>query len=211
MSPVLPEIISLTTMCSAGCSHCPYSNSELPKLFLKTSSINHIANTTSSSLIILTGGEPLQHPELTNILINLSNNHTPFRLATGGFINLNPWIDLFHSLHEKRIFQGVSLGTDVISQRVSSSKWVKTWILNIQLLQMHNVPYSLTMTIDPHLDFKWFDLWQWKRFNKGKPEFIYLRYLDEKRKKLWIQKIIKTFDALPIIEDHLSYLCDASA
>ncbi|MGK5594769.1 MAG: radical SAM protein [Parachlamydiaceae bacterium] len=99
MRSLLPDIISLTTMCTAGCSHCPYSNPELPKLFLDTSSIKHIANTTSSSLIILTGGEPLLHPAITSILVDLSHDYNPFRLTTGGFIDFSPWVALFHFIY----------------------------------------------------------------------------------------------------------------
>ncbi|MGK5594770.1 MAG: hypothetical protein ACSNEK_05355 [Parachlamydiaceae bacterium] len=54
------------------------------------------------------------------------------------------------------------------------------------------------MTIDPYLDFKWFDLWQWKEFNKENPEFIYLRYLDNENKKRWIKKIVETFNDIPL-------------
>lgn len=204
-----PKIISLTTMCSAGCSHCPYSNPKLAKLYLKQSSIIKIVNLTSEKLIMLTGGEPLQHPEIAEILKHFLNSLTPFRLATGGFIDFKPWINQLEFLYKRHILQGISIGTDVISQRVSSAKWVKIWISNIQLLQNHRIPYSLTMTIDPELEFKWLNIWKCKIFKSAKPSFIFLRYLNKQTKNLWVEKIAKTFDSIPIIEDCFNYLLES--
>ncbi len=206
MTSTFPEIISLTTLCTAGCSHCPYADSNLQKLFLSPSIVSQIANNSSQKLIILTGGEPMLHPKISEVLEGFSDSSIPFRVATGGFVDLRPWVHQFKDLKRKGILQGISVGTDVISQRVSSSKWVNIWKSNILLLQENKIPYSLTMTIDSEFKFTWFDVWSWKGFQCSNPDFIYLRYSDPNDRKFWIKKIEKRFECVPVVTDNLNHL-----
>jgi len=61
----------LTTKCSSGCMHCPFSNPGLEKLFLAPATVQKIMSQSSEGLTILSGGEPFEHPEISEILKNL--------------------------------------------------------------------------------------------------------------------------------------------
>jgi organic radical activating enzyme len=89
-------------------------------------------------LTVISGGEPFEHPQIFEILRRLSNQSNYFRIATGGFIDLTPWIDILKSLsYKKGTLQGISMGTDVLSTRVRHSRWVPTWRKNISLFHPH--------------------------------------------------------------------------
>lgn len=193
----------LTTKCSAGCSHCPFSDPELDKLFLNRKTIKKILARSNNKLTIFSGGEPFEHPEISKILLDLRKQKIPFRIATGGFVDLAPWLENLKLLvHPFGTLQGISMGTDVLSSRVKHSNWAHTWKNNIHLLYSNNIPYSLTFTAGNDLDFSRLNLWRWPALFKSKPEFIYLR-ANSIFMKEWNKKIQKTFKYIPIIEDDL--------
>ncbi len=193
--------IMTTTQCSGGCTHCPFSNPLLDKLFLPTESIVSLVN-QSEKLAILSGGEPFEHPEILKILIELSTTIIPFRIATGGFIELDKWIDKLKELSQSNIaFKGISMGTDVLSNRVLHSNWVPVWQHNINSLIDAKIPFSLTLTIDSEFELNRFNLFSWTEIFKDMPEFIYLRYRGDE--DIWIKRIKDGFENAPILLDKI--------
>jgi organic radical activating enzyme len=77
----IANTIMLTTKCSSGCRHCPFSDPNLEKLFLTRSAIQNIVNQLPDKLAVLSGGEPFEYPEISEILTDLSQQTTPFRIA----------------------------------------------------------------------------------------------------------------------------------
>jgi len=155
-------------------------------------------------LAVLSGGEPFEHPEISEILKNLSKQTIPFRIATGGFVDLTPWINKLKFLSRPTgTLQGISMGTDVLSSRVNHSKWAPIWKNNIRLFFESQIPYSLTFSIGPDLDFTRLNLWKWTDLFDGKPEFIYLRYSKKELLQEWLHKIQSNFEAIPIIQDDI--------
>lgn len=196
--------IMLTTKCSGGCSHCPFSNPDLEKLFLAPNIIETIINQSPGRLAILSGGEPFEHPMISDILTNLGKQTLPFRIATGGFIDLNPWIaTLKHLSRIKGGLQGISLGTDVLSTRVTHSNWVPIWKNNIQLFFEFQIPYSLTFSIENDFDVTRLNLWDWADQFNGKPDFIYIRYSNDILLQKWMGPVIDSFKGIPIIYDNI--------
>lgn len=207
MSNAVAKTVMMTTKCSGGCSHCPFSNSSLEKLFLPTERIIKILNQTTEKLAILSGGEPFEHPDISEILTHLSEIKTPFRIATGGFVDLDPWVnELIYLSNHNNAFKGISLGTDVLSNRINHSDWVPIWERNVHLLIQAQVSFSLTLTISPDFQLDQFDLFSWTETFKGMPEFIYLRHLNDEYHDIWIEKIHATFEKTPIIRDDISSL-----
>lgn len=205
MSSEIANTIMLTTKCSAKCNHCPFSNPRIEHLFLDVERLQTILSQSEAKLTILSGGEPFEHTEISKILTTLSLQKIPFRIATGGFVDLTPWIDVLKLLSNSfNCLEGISMGTDVLSSRVNHSRWVPIWVNNIQLFFRFKISYSLTFTLETDVDFFRFDLWKWSNFFKDKPKFIYLRYPEEVLLKDWIKKINKTFGNIPIIKDKLS-------
>jgi len=199
------KTIMLTTKCSSGCMHCPFSNPDLEKLFLAPTVIQKIMSQSLETLIVLSGGEPFEHPEISQILINLSKQTTPFRIATGGFVDLGPWISKLKLLSRPSgVLQGISVGTDVLSSRVNHSNWIPVWKNNIRFFFEFQIPYSLTFSVGTDLDFTRLNLWKWADLFDGKPEFIYLRYSNKNALQEWVQKIQDTFESVPIIQDELT-------
>jgi len=142
----IANTIMLTTKCSSGCTHCPFSNPDLEKLFLAPTMVQKIMSQSSDRLTVLSGGEPFEHPQISEILTNLSKQTTPFRIAIGGFVDLNPWINKLKHLNLLGSFLGISMRTDVLSSRVNHSDWVPIWKNNIQLFFEFQIPYSLTFS-----------------------------------------------------------------
>lgn len=164
----------------------------------------------SGSLTILSGGEPFEHPEIAEILDTLGCQANPFRIATGGFIDLSPWIDQLCSLSRLRgPLEGISMGTDILSSRVDHSKWVSTWINNLQLFAKFQIPYSLTITLGSSLAFTRLDLGKWKALFEDKPQFIYLRHSREDFLDEWILNIRDVFGDIDIIQDEI--ICTRSS
>jgi pyruvate-formate lyase-activating enzyme len=205
MSNSVAKTVMMTTKCSGGCSHCPFSNPSLEPLFLPTETISRILNQTTEKLAILSGGEPFEHPEIMEILTKTSDAIIPFRIATGGFVPLDPWIEKLQTLSEQNTaFKGISIGTDVLSNRISHSNWVPIWKSNVQLLILAQVPFSLTLTISPEFQLDRFAFFSWKEIFKGMPEFIYVRHSNDGSQDIWTEKIQVTFGNVPIIQDDIS-------
>lgn len=198
----IADTILISTKCTAGCSHCPFSNSAIEHLFLSQKKINHILNASSNSLSVLSGGEPFEHPEIGVILLELYNQPKPFRIATGGFIDLKPWLKILTKLcRQDGPLLGISMGTDVLSSRVRHSNWVSVWKENINMFLEFQIPFSLTFTIDDSLNFSWFNIWEWTSHFESKPQFIYIRYTDNTLLDTWVEKIRQVFGLIDLIED----------
>lgn len=202
MSRNVANTIMLTTKCSSGCMHCPFSNPDLEKLFLTPTIVQRIMRQSPERLTVLSGGEPFEHPEISEILKKIGTESIPFRIATGGFVDLSPWINMLKFLSRPPgALQGISMGTDVLSSRINHSNWVPIWKNNIRLFFESQIPYSLTISIGSDLDFTRLNLWNWTGLFEGKPEFIYLRYDNNDLLHEWIKKIQNNFKAIPIIQD----------
>ncbi len=204
MSGELASTVLVTTKCSGGCQHCPFSNPDLEKLFLAPKLIKTIMTQTASRLTVLSGGEPFEHPQISEILTDLGKQTNSFRIATGGFVDLAPWVDKLKFLSRPAgPLRGISIGTDVLSSRVDHSKWIPIWKSNIRLFFESQIPYSLTFTTGSDLDFSRLDLWKWTGLFEGKPEFIYLRHAQDDLLDEWVRKLKDTFGDILIIHDEI--------
>ncbi len=78
--------------------------------------------------MVLSGGEPFEHPEILKILTSLPEVTTPFRIATGGFVKFDLWIEQLQILSKQNTaFKGISMGTDVLSNRINQ-EIVNSWV-----------------------------------------------------------------------------------
>ncbi len=193
--------ITLTTKCSGGCRHCPFSMEGLPPLSMEPSVAVKMSKQSNSQLLIFSGGEPFEHPDILILLQSLSLERKSFRIATGGFVDLSCWVETLKHLHFFGALQGISIGTDVISSRVNDARWVLPWKRNIQLLIKAKISFSLTITVGNDLVFTHFNLWEWDRRFVKNPEFIYVRYADEELAKEWTRQIATTFRGVNVVLD----------
>lgn len=193
----------ITTQCSGGCSHCLFASPELKRLNLDSSKVIELAHKTSSGMVIISGGEPFQHPEISKILADFRDSGLMFRVATGGFVDLSAWLEILSLLFREKRLQGISVGTDVISSRVISGKWDEIWKHNIHLLSINNIPFSFTLTIDYAFNFERSAFFEWISQKKYSPTFIYLRYQSECLANKWMKMIKEVLPNVPILPEHL--------
>ncbi|MFM6928170.1 MAG: radical SAM protein [Bdellovibrio sp.] len=132
--------------CSAGCSHCPFTKNDR---WFSVDEIVRQATLNESSYVTLTGGEPLEHPEIHKVVSKLQDLEIPFRLATGGHVDLA----FYNNIFENPLFLGISLGTDIVSVRNSSVPNKALWKSNLKYIYQRDIPWSLTVTLGEGLEF----------------------------------------------------------
>lgn len=172
---LVAETIYITTKCSGGCPHCPFNHPQMEKWHLELNAIKDLFDKLHSPLVVLSGGEFFEYDQIEPLLQYLAIVQKKYRIATGGHIDLSPYIALLKQLSIVGSFEGVSLGTDMILRQNNFNK-KETWIKNLNLLNQNQLPYSLTFTIldQDDLDIK-------EKFNilaqeNIRPQFIYLRH-----------------------------------
>lgn len=168
---------------------------------MSLSEITEILNQETHHIVILSGGEPFEHPQISEILDQLLAHQIFFRIATGGFLNLNKWVEKLSFFRKLGLLDGISLGSDVLTSRVKNSKHSEIWKQNIDLFTKYQIPYSITITLDHSLDFKYFDI-----FNKSSPfidllQFVYLRHPRDFILNKWVEMIRDAFGPIPLITD----------
>lgn len=166
--------IMVTTRCSAKCGHCPFSSPDLPELFLSREKIIEMLTKSDAALSVISGGEPFEHPDISGILQELTTVSSPFRIATGGFVDFAPYREKLVLLAKsKGGFQGISLGTDVLTQRCPDTHLAAAWRRNLAYLESDDIPYSLTITTGEPVDSALIE--DLPVHGSLKPQFIYLR------------------------------------
>lgn len=144
------ETLLITSRCSAGCLPCPFSQRTVPQRYLPAVDVVQRIRNSTAQLVVVTGGEPLEHPRFSEILErvregNAEASESQFRIATGGHIPLTEeWIV---SLMQTPAFAGISLGTDVLSALCPERDTHReVWKRNVALLNALEANYSLTIT-----------------------------------------------------------------
>lgn len=145
------ETLLITSRCSGGCLPCPFAQSNIPQRFLPAEEVVRKIRNSRAQLVVVTGGEPLEHPQFSEIIERVRESHanasqSRFRIATGGHIPLiRNWID---NLMRSPGFSGFSVGTDVLSDTCRNRiPHTKVWRENIALLNDMRTRYSLTVTV----------------------------------------------------------------
>lgn len=170
------ETLMLTTKCSAGCSHCPFSDPGMPALYLSRERMNAALRSGRPGLMVIAGGEPFEHPEIALILDDLCTHQTAFRIATGGHVDLRTWEkDLKRLASAGGGFQGISLGTDPLTPRCASSALAEQWRRNLRWLESARLPYSITVTLGDKLPPSFLGMLG-DELRGTSPEFIFLRH-----------------------------------
>ena len=132
--------------CSAGCSHCPFTKNDR---WFSVDEIVRQAMLNEAGYVTLTGGEPLEHPEIQKVASKLQDLEIPFRLATGGHVDLAS----YKYILENPLFLGISLGTDIVSVRNGSVANKALWKSNLKYIYQRDIPWSLTVTLGEGLEF----------------------------------------------------------
>ncbi len=154
-----------------------------------------------AGLLVISGGEPFEHPDILCFLDDLIHCQTPFRIATGGGISLTPYLShLVELARNNANFRGLSLGTDIISSRCTRPDLIWIWTENLQTLKKSSLSYSVTLTLGPGINEAVLDLLDCEA---SKPEFFYLRDVNHftESATLWKQKILAKFGEVEIIDD----------
>lgn len=134
------QILSINNICTAGCAHCSFvahgQHKSLKEVFSEIL-VGH------SPIIIVSGGEPFEHPEILSLLGLFSSlTRYTFRIATGGHISLLPYYKQLSSMNN---LSGISIGTDVLIRKNNADKAI--WYANLKLLKKCGINFSLTFTI----------------------------------------------------------------
>ncbi len=122
--------LMLTPRCSAGCEHCPFASQAMPPMDLSINDVeNWLQQNHAVPLVVVFGGEPLEHPRFSEVLQVLLVSKVTFRIATGGHPLVEPWIGVLKSIPE---FKGFSLGTDVL-KKLHGAQEVESWFAKFSL------------------------------------------------------------------------------
>lgn len=172
------ETLMITSLCSGGCNGCPFGTRELPQRWMGVDAIVERLKTSSHGLVVLTGGEPLEHPEFQALTQELVRQQagllTPFRLATGGHVLMPECVEEWARIPT---FEGISLGTDVLlmSEHTHSLRQA-IWRNNVRGLNEKNIPYSLTLSLRPqHAERALADILSQAKASGARPQFLFLR------------------------------------
>ena len=205
----------ITSRCSGGCLPCPFSKKDCPERYLPAEDVVSRLQSSKARLVVITGGEPLEHPQFLEILSRIQpSDFAPsqgrFRIATGGHVPLQESIK---KLKKSIGFAGFSMGTDVLSHACPKrSEHSLIWAKNVEGLNAAALPYSLTLTLhdskDSQLPFALIRaLHPLRRASVcgAKPEFIYVRVAtNQYALKEVIREISTTFDGIDVVLENLS-------
>lgn len=196
---IFAQTIAVTTKCSAGCNHCPFSDPQISKLNLELNDLCSLITKSKSPLLVLSGGEFFEYDQLESLFLYLEKSTKYYRIATGGHLDLKASICQLLSLPG---LQGVSLGTDVILRQTSKVK-IENWYRNLALFSKNKIPYSLTFTLLGN-DLPNLEKQVMKLSKKAiKPQFIYLRK-NSTINPLQVNQIKNIFANFSIIEEFIS-------
>lgn len=159
----------ITTQCSASCDHCLFANGAGAGQFISVQKVAQICAQAEQDVFVLTGGEPLDHPRLDQIVEVMEQSGRYFRIATGGH---RPVATILSQLKKSPHCLGLSMGTDILAH--GDSQAVVNWWTNIYQLVRQNYPFSLTITQTRHLDAIVAKLLA-RRVALDHCEFLYLR------------------------------------
>ncbi|MGP1370495.1 MAG: radical SAM protein [Eggerthia catenaformis] len=109
-----PELltIELTNNCVLRCKHCYMSAGEGELSFINDKLVKSIIEESeklSIPMIQLTGGEPLLHPHIFEIMNLINEKNIAIQLFTSGYIDSNDVIDKIVQLNNKKMIVQVSL------------------------------------------------------------------------------------------------------
>ena len=144
--------IHLTNRCNLSCSHCLFSSAPSEKDTLSLENITcHVkeAYALGCRLFVISGGEPLVHPELLSLVeMILALNDTEVVILTNGMLLENVFTDKAFPksrLHFQISLDGLPQEHDAIRGRGSFAKLEK----NIVWLQKTGYSFSLSLCLHP--------------------------------------------------------------
>jgi organic radical activating enzyme len=179
MKPFLTETLMITSRCSAGCLPCAFGNGTVEHRFLSVPRTLEKIRSSDAPLVVISGGEPFEHPHFAQLVHSLAKGHArgkPFRIATGGHRSMAEYLPQLKAIEG---FQGISLGTDVLSRICSNTKaYAHVWHENVRRLNEMQVPYSLTLTLHAAMtDAR--EVLKIAHRCGAQPEFVYLRVVSK--------------------------------
>lgn len=196
---IVYNLIICNNFCKAGCYHCPYSKDGMVSLD-EITSVHYIFD-IDSDLVILSGGEPfeLEYSALHKYISMCVICKKYFRIATGGHINIKPYLGLLKSI---LFFSGLQFGTDVISRtrNINAESYKDIWKANINDCEQNSIDYSITITLSKDFDLE--DVLV--QIQTLLPSFILLNFIDFDS-TAYIDEINLIRNAFPLIEIKYGY------
>lgn len=146
--------LKLTNKCNYSCIHCLENASPKNDVFLDFNLlmplIKDFVQQNKNGNIVLTGGEPLLHPDIYQIVVKISELHLPITLYSNGAILVSDRFD--DSL--LKYFQHVQLSIDGFCEHINDSirgkGAFKTIIKALAILNKKNIPTTLSCTLFEH-------------------------------------------------------------
>jgi len=145
--------IDITNACNLSCKHCR-NNTSLNQSHLDLNSIKKVIDfgrLGNSPRFTISGGEPLLHPELKNIIeywINAGGNDTV--ITSNGLLINEKWIEYFKYLPNFRIQISIDSLIAAIHDNFRGKKGALQNAINaIRLLKQSNISVSIRSSISP--------------------------------------------------------------
>jgi 7,8-dihydro-6-hydroxymethylpterin dimethyltransferase len=141
----------LTNRCNLSCSHCLFTSSpkESPGLSLpQTLGIAGDAHRLGARLFVLTGGEPLIHPEIEAIIAGLLRLHQSHVVVLTNGMNVADVLKRKRFEYDRLYFQISVDGMAEVHDRIRGKGAYQRLAHNLEWLRKQNVPYTLSMCVN---------------------------------------------------------------
>lgn len=143
-------IIEVTSYCNLKCIHChsySYNNTHLKPPILNNILGNIINYYNSECKAIITGGEPLLHPQLEDILNILYKKRIEFDICTNGLLLNEKKLDTFIDMGLREI--SISLDGDKKShEKIRGSNTYNKVINTIEILSKKDIPFEIIAVVN---------------------------------------------------------------
>jgi len=132
-APLLAQIV-VTRFCNLDCHYCNEFDKVSQPVAVEhlLARIDNLAR-LDSAIVTCTGGEPLTHPDVGQVIARIRKHGMSATLNTNGFLLTREWID---TLNEAGL-QGMQISVDGVNPTDTTKKSLKSLAGKLELLRDH--------------------------------------------------------------------------
>ncbi|NPA97004.1 MAG: radical SAM protein [Crenarchaeota archaeon] len=148
--------IFLTKCCNLSCKHCVYGcSSDRPKIFLSLEDFKTILDKLANDgvmQIVLTGGEPLLHPNFANIVKLIHDYGLSWRLITNGTLINEDVARVIARNEPSSVIISIDGPDKATHEFIRGANTFERVINALQILKKHNVKLSINTVLHRMID-----------------------------------------------------------
>ncbi len=151
---LLSVVLELTSRCNNNCNHCyinlPAGDTAAMMSELSLEQVKHIVDESvpmGTLWFVLSGGEPLLHPDFFDIYIYLKKKGMLVSVFTNGSLLTEEHVQLFKKYPPRDIEITVYGVTEEVHAKVTGKKTYTATMAGIDMLLAHGLPVTLKTTV----------------------------------------------------------------